>query len=418
MPDYPNIAMKTKTLTIVSLVIIMTMGSIKHTQSAQPTFGSDLDFLKKYTTVIVLSDANHKSQVAVVPAYQGRVMTSTARGERGISFGWVNRELISSRKFLQHMNPFGGEDRFWLGPEGGQYSIFFKKNDPFDLDHWFTPAAIDTEPFDVVRFNSSSVLFKKDIALTNYSGTTFNLEVQREVRLSNPEILLRKFGVEPPKGVATVGYESINTVKNTGSDQWVKETGLLSIWILGMFNGSPKATIVIPLADSAKDKQMEEVLNDKYFGKVPPERLVVRNNVVYFKADSKYRSKIGIKPQFSKPVLGSYDDENKVLTIVHFTLPEGVTDYVNSMWELQKDPYNGDAINAYNDGPPKPGAKQMGKFYELESSSPALALKPGEAATHVHQTVHIQGSEKDLDTIAQAILGTNLKNIKTAFEKR
>ena len=138
----------------------MTMGSIKHTQSAQPTFGSDLDFLKKYTTVIVLSDANHKSQVAVVPAYQGRVMTSTARGERGISFGWVNRELISSRKFLQHMNPFGGEDRFWLGPEGGQYSIFFKKNDPFDLDHWFTPAAIDTEPFDVVRFNSSSVLFK------------------------------------------------------------------------------------------------------------------------------------------------------------------------------------------------------------------------------------------------------------------
>jgi len=418
VPDYPNIAMKTKTLTIVSLVIIMTMGSIKHTQSAQPTFGSDLDFLKKYTTVIVLSDANHKSQVAVVPAYQGRVMTSTARGERGISFGWVNRELISSRKFLQHMNPFGGEDRFWLGPEGGQYSIFFKKNDPFDLDHWFTPAAIDTEPFDVVRFNSSSVLFKKDIALTNYSGTTFNLEVQREVRLSNPEILLRKFGVEPPKGVATVGYESINTVKNTGSDQWVKETGLLSIWILGMFNGSPKATIVIPLADSAKDKQMEEVLNDKYFGKVPPERLVVRNNVVYFKADSKYRSKIGIKPQFSKPVLGSYDDENKVLTIVHFTLPEGVTDYVNSMWELQKDPYNGDAINAYNDGPPKPGAKQMGKFYELESSSPALALKPGEAATHVHQTVHIQGSEKDLDTIAQAILGTNLKNIKTAFEKR
>jgi hypothetical protein len=310
-------------------------------------------------------------------------MTSTARGEKGISFGWVNRKLISSRKFQQHMNAFGGEDRFWLGPEGGQYSIFFKKGDPFDLDHWFTPAAIDTEPYDVVRFNSSTVLFKKDIALTNYSGTTFNLEVQREVRLSNPELLLRKFGVEPPKGVATTGYESINTVKNTGSDAWFRETGLLSIWILGMFNASTKATIVIPLSDSAKEKHMEEVLNDKYFGKVPPDRLVVQNNIVYFKADAKYRSKIGIKPQFSKPVLGSYDDENKVLTIVHFTLPEGVTDYVNSMWELQKDPYNGDTINAYNDGVPKPGAKQMGKFYELESSSPALSLKPGESATHV-----------------------------------
>ncbi|MGC8742727.1 MAG: DUF6786 family protein [Verrucomicrobiia bacterium] len=399
----------------VSLLIVMRTVESK---AAQPAFGSDVEFLKKYTTVIVLSDPDGKAQVAVVPAWQGRVMTSTAKGDRGISFGWVNRKLISSRKFQPHINVFGGEDRFWLGPEGGQYSIFFKKGDPFDLDHWFTPSAIDTEPYDVVRFNSSSVLFKKDIVLTNYSGFVFNLEAQREVRLANPEILLRKFGVEPPKALSTIGYESVNTIKNTGDKQWVKESGLLSIWILGMFNASEKATIIIPLADSAKGKDFEEVINDKYFGKVPSERLVVKNNVIYFKGDAKYRSKIGVKPQYSRPVLGSYDDVNKVLTIVHFTLPEGVVDYVNSMWEIQKNPYDGDAVNSYNDGPSKPGAAQMGNFYELESSSPALSLKPGESATHVHQTVHIQGSEKDLDAIAKAILGTSLSKIKNAFKKR
>ena len=41
------------------------------------------------------------------------------------------------------MNVFGGEDRFWLGPEGGQYALYFKPDDPFDLDHWQVPDAFD-----------------------------------------------------------------------------------------------------------------------------------------------------------------------------------------------------------------------------------------------------------------------------------
>lgn len=399
------------------LAIFMATAISQSAHSASPTFGSDVEFLKKYTQVIVLSDADGKSKVSVVPAWQGRVMTSTANGDKGLSYGWVNRQLIASRKFEPHINVFGGEDRFWLGPEGGQFSIFFSKGSKFDLDHWFTPAPIDTEPYDVVRFDSSSVLCKKQFSLTNYSGTVFSLEVQREVRLSNPELLLRKFGVEPFKGMLATGFESVNTVKNIGANPWVKETGLLSIWILGMFNASDKATVVIPLADSAKQDPWKAI-NDRYFGKVPPERLVIKNNVVFFKADAKYRSKIGIKPEYSKPVLGSYDAQNKVLTIVHFTLPEGAKEYVNSMWELQDNPYGGDAVNSYNDGPQTPGGKQLGKFYELESSSPALALKPGESATHVHQTVHIQGSEKQLDPIARAILGASIDEIKNAFKKK
>ena len=77
-------------------------------------------------------------------------MTSTAGGDAGLSFGWINRELIASGKLQPHINVFGGEDRFWLGPEGGQFSIFFAKGAKFELADWFTPAAIDTLPFQVV----------------------------------------------------------------------------------------------------------------------------------------------------------------------------------------------------------------------------------------------------------------------------
>ena len=51
-------------------------------------------------------------------------------------------------------------------------------------------------------------------------------------------------------------------------------------------------------------------------------------------------------------------------------------------------PYSGDALNSYNDGPLEDGS-QMGPFYELETSSPAAALKPGESITHSQITIHL-----------------------------
>jgi hypothetical protein len=33
----------------------------------------------------------------------------------------------------------------------------------------------------------------------------------------------------------------------------------------------------------------------------------------------------------------------------------GATDYVNSMWEDQKEPFSGDVVNSYNDGPTATG---------------------------------------------------------------
>ncbi|NIY45616.1 MAG: hypothetical protein GWN22_18560, partial [Gemmatimonadetes bacterium] len=87
-------------------------------------------------------------------------------------------------------------------------------------------------------------------------------------------------------------------------------------------------------------------------------------------------------PYRATPVCGSYDAAARLLTIVQYNQPAGATDYVNSMWELQDEPFGGDVVNSYNDGPPEPGAEPLGPFYELETSSPAAALAPGESITH------------------------------------
>ena len=88
-----------------------------------------------------------------VQIIKARVFTEYRRsGDSGTSFGWINYGLLSSGEKKKQFNPVGGEERFWLGPEGGQYSIFFKKDDPFDFTHWQVPALIDTIAYQIKSF--------------------------------------------------------------------------------------------------------------------------------------------------------------------------------------------------------------------------------------------------------------------------
>ncbi len=377
-------------------------------------YQADVDLLRSRLDVVELVDETGQARVAIVPAYQGRVMTSTAGGPDGWSLGWINEELITSGETLEHINPYGGEDRFWLGPEGGQYGIFFGEGAPFDLEHWQTPALIDTDTFDLVEADTARAVFRRRGSLVNHAGFTFDVQLDRTVRLLTADEVGERFGLDVPELVDLVAFETENRLSNVGETPWAKQTGLLSIWVLGMFPPSPGATAVIPF-EPGHDEALGPIVNDTYFGKVPPDRLIVEEDVIFFRADGQQRSKIGIPPRRARPVCGSYDPERGVLTLIWLTIPEGATDYVNSMWETQDEPFAGDVVNSYNDGPPEPGAKPLGPFYELESSSPALALGPGESHEHVHRTAHFQGSDEALDPIARAALGVGIAEIRAKF---
>ncbi|MEW4561823.1 DUF6786 family protein [Bremerella sp. JC770] len=388
----------------------------------QQSFHDDLAFLKQHTRIVILEKGD--SAVAIAPAYQGRVMTSTVDQHDGPSFGWINRRVIEAG-FLsdderqgtleEHIYIFGGEERFWLGPEGGQFALFFEPGSNFEFSEWKTPAAIDTEPFTLVKQTDTSVEFTHDCTLKNYSGTEFTMGIQRAIRLLDKSAIAKSLEIgEWPMDLQVVAYESDNRLTNRGEQAWLPESGLPSIWLLGMYNPSPETTVVIPFKPG-DESTLGPKVNDNYFGKVPPDYLQVDEDVLFFKGDGTHRGKIGLTPQRSQGIAGSYDANGGVLTIVTYNVQDAPHGYVNSMWQHQEKPYDGDVINAYNDGSPGPGEPPLGPFYELETSSPAAALKPGETMRHVQQTIHIQGDEEELDPIAKRVLGVSLTKIKSRF---
>ena len=255
---------------------------------------------------------------------------------------------------------------------------------------------------------------RKTMRLINASATVFDLEVEREVRVYPAERTWNEAGVARDRRVGVVGFESRNRVANRGALPWRHETGLVSIWIAGTFPPSPSTVIVIPFRPGPED-ELGPIVNDRYFDPVPPDRLAARQGAVYFRGDGQQRGKIGLSPARARAVLGSYAPDRNLLTLVTYTLPSGRHDYVNALWEHQREPFRGDVVNGYNDGPAAPGAAPFGPFYELETSSPALALGPGEGAEHVHRTLHFSGTPEQLDPIARAALGVGVADVTSAF---
>lgn len=379
-----------------------------NTNFLKSSYGYDAAFLKNRTAgVLELTSADGASKVLLSADYQGRVMTSTATGDSGRSFGWLNYDLLAATEKRKQFNPVGGEERFWLGPEGGQYALYFKGGDSFNIAHWQVPAVIDTIRYDVARSSPTEAVFTKKATLTNYSGTTFDINIERTIRLLDKAAVQQRLQAAIPNDVHLVGYETINQLQNTGTADWTSEKGLLSIWLLGMFTPTPQTVVVIPFSPVPNARSY---ITDNYFGPVPANRLQVQDSVLFFVCDGKYRSKIGLSPVIAKPIASSYDFQNNVLTLV---LPEIHKDapYVNSKWELQQEPYKGDVINSYNDGPLADGT-QMGPFYEVESSSPALSLRSGETATYHQTTLHLQGSYASMRQLAKIILGVDLDAVK------
>ena len=382
--------------------------SIKDSTMRKGTYGYDLAFLQKHTREIVeLTNDDSSARLIISPEWQGRVMTSTASGDTATSFGWINYDLLSSGEKKKQFNAIGGEERFWIGPEGGQYSFYFKKGDAFDIANWQVPAFIDTISYDVMQSGRSQAIFATRTSIRNYSGHVFDIALERTVNLIRKEDLASRLNLPVPNEIRSVAYETRNTITNVGGTDWTKENGLVSIWLLGMFTPTPQTVVMIPFHPIPN---AERFITDNYFGTMPAERLQIKDSILYFTCDGKYRSKIGLSPEIAKPLAASYDFSKNVLTLV---LPEVHRDasYVNSKWELQKEPYNGDAINSYNDGPLADGG-QLGPFYEIESSSPALELKKGMSGSYRQVTCHLQADYPVLKQFVQQLLSINLDDIR------
>ena len=374
-------------------------------------FGYDHQFLSKFDSIILLKSRNGEAQVIVSSKYQGKVFTSTAEGNNGRSFGWINYKAFTN-SVDTHMNAYGGENRLWLGPEGGPFSLYFPEGADMSFENWKVPAPIDTEPWSINAVDSFSVHLQKNGTLKNYAGTTLQFAINRDIRILDLMEMEKLIGGEIARDVHSVGYSTHNTITNAGKNDWNEKSGTPCIWILDMFPPTAETTIIIPYKESSTSSK---AITTNYFGDIPADRIKMEHGTLFFKADGKHRGKLGIAPSAAKNFAGSFDAKSNVLTITFFTI-DSTGKYLNQEWTTKKLPFSGDAVNAYNDGPLANG-NQLGPFYEIESVAPAAFLKAGSSSfSHEHTVLHFTGPRVGLNDISLKVFGISLDQIEKALK--
>ncbi len=311
--------------------------------------------------------------VLIAPELSARILAVSMDGPNGDNFGFVKPESVANRGADPQFNAYGGALRWWAGPEGGQYGVAFPpgtKN--FDLDSWYISEEYNGKPFATAYPSGSvgaSALMGAEFKIENASGTKFHVGVTSRIALIDDPLASSPKGQKQP--LEHLGYLSEITFENLSDEPMRKDTGLLSIWMLGMYVSGPKTFVVAPFEREGGGR----IVTDTYFSEegIDPDRLIVNERAGYlmFRADARERSKIGLSRSRASSAIGSMDLANNLFTLWRFPIRRRMP-YVNSLWEHQKHPYAGDVTNAYNDD------GNFGDFYELECSSHALALAPRE----------------------------------------
>ena len=391
-----------KLIKLIALMMITFLGCVQaQNLSSQRSFNSEIELLSHHYSPIILSRGEQK--VMVLAELQGRVMTSTSKGGEDKGYGWINYDYLSK----PHTNvnaSMGGADRLWFGPDASKFSLFFEPNTATIPDNIKVPAAVSTVPFNVISKTDEQVVMAKALTMKNYQGFNFEFDVERTIELLSSA----KLPIALPDSLTWVAFKASTKVTNTSSLAWTKATGLFSIWDLGSFYPNEQTTIFIPLA-----KPLAKAT--RYFSDIKTSHTRIQGNVLFYKADARYMNKTGVSPEHAKPMFGSYDAKRKLLTLIHFPITKQTNvDYVNGIWRFDGDPFGGEIINIFNHGVGE-DESTSGPFYELETSSIALELKPNESYQHYQTTLHIQGDESALNLITQQVFGLTLAEITSAF---
>ena len=173
------------------------------------------------------------------------------------------------------MNVFGGEDRFWLGPEGGQFALYFRPGDPFDLDHWQVPRGVRLGRMGRRDPVGNRGPFHKHMTLVNYSRTPFDIDVERTVRMLGAAAM-------PPRSPGSLRHSaSAWSRSNRRTTSRTAERRPGSTDVGPRIRLDPRA--VQPGADDddrdpvrpGPRRRSDRSSTTRYFGKVPRDRLSV-----------------------------------------------------------------------------------------------------------------------------------------------
>jgi hypothetical protein len=364
---------------------------------------------------VILQGPQNNHRLVVAPQLVGRVMASTMTGDQGTIQGWVNQSALEAGAVDPVFNNYGGEERFWLGPDGTSQGLFFRKK-PFTWDNFYVPEPMSAQLFETIALapDHHSITMQARWKLSNLMGAKFHFEITRTITILDACPYANGLGDK----INYIGFQSDNLVRNVSSSPITPDTGAVSMWLLGNFMQHRRNILILPLTPSPISPALSPI-RDEYFrffcagGKLPENRLQNSAGFSLIKADGAFGAKFGIAKTGLIDRLGAIDlDADELIIIDYDFYPD--MDYLTNYWREADNLLDGDAANISIAGPPSSHPvipESLG--YELETLSPGLFLAPGQSFHFRNRTFRFSGPQNAIDLVCHRHLHASRTTLET-----
>lgn len=368
-------------------------------QTEQIDYKTLIRKLQNQTQVIELSPFDTNASVVVTPEYQGKIIVSKTSGDDGKMLGYFNWDAFKKSDSLNNLELYG-EERIGIGSLGGTLTFYSGIALPARDKSWKIPERVTFKPFTVDYQKSDYIVLSKNIVLQNNLGTRIVAQLQRIISVFSKNDIEKNLSVQLSSKTDFVAYNTTHILTNTDTSQWKKHSGLATVWSLSTFPASDDIAVFVPFTGSIDD------LNS-YYNYIDSSRMYLQDSVLWFNADGKYLSKIGIPHNFNSGFFGSYSKSQGVLRIVNYKQTVDSL-YFNSDFSEQSNFENGEVLAVFNHQGKNSPLGLENTFYQMESMAPLRELLPGESIAHNHAVYQFTGDETELFKLADKLMGINL----------
>ncbi|MDD2706600.1 MAG: hypothetical protein PHV34_01220 [Verrucomicrobiae bacterium] len=229
-----------------------------------------------------------QGRLAVCPDMGGRVFAELA----GQSLHRLHLDTV--RDPTQAFNNFGGSN-FWPAPEGGAFGFNYKDG------QWYVQPAINQQPFEVRKRDSSRVFIEKRVCLANCRGKAVEALMSRETEIAPLAPILK--GVRLKAAIACQTTDTFSVLKEVSADD-----ALLASWNLEQFDTTEHTLSFCAVANP------REAINFDFY-QHPGEKISWLEKGFTYRTDGRRKGQIGIRKAAKPSFIGFCNLSRNLLVI-------------------------------------------------------------------------------------------------------
>ena len=330
-----------------------------------------LDFQREHSTIELVAN---QSRILLIPELQGKVMAVSDEGASGAA-------VFPGSLYCSKLELLPAEESCGLTINDQRFD---KAMIPVTAEETSVPSLL-TDPWNVIEVSPETATFQQIADFSLNDSLLLPVELIRRVTIIDPEEIADIFPVSPSPTTKTVVYESLNQLKNNGTEPWTTQQGFPVLKLETVRPVSGEALLILELTSSS----IETLEKNKV-------SFYTRGKYTLIALDHLAGRSLQFPASQAPAMLGIFEPVQSELFLLFYSLDRTMSATAMAVAHIVDHPALKIAVD-----------EQVSSCH-LETYAPPVALDAGEIRFHSQRIFHFRDSATELSYLLSTFMKVGL----------